>query len=80
MIKEGTLHQQPNGRWAILREGHLPHEITSGELFRVEVGGLMKPTRMEYRHGPGGTTEGGGYYSVHGYALKDGLKASMGEP
>lgn len=80
MTKEGVLQRQSNGRWAILREGHVPHEITSGELFRVEVGSLMKPTRMEYAHGEEGGGAEGTYYSVHGYALRDGLKAAMGEP
>jgi hypothetical protein len=48
--KEGTLRMMASGRWAIYRPGRLPIEITSGELFRVEVGGQLKLTRMEYRH------------------------------
>jgi hypothetical protein len=72
--KEGTLQIQPSGRWAVYRQGRLPVEITSGELFRVEVGGELKPTRMEYCQ-----EEPGGYYSVDGYPLRDGLRAAIGE-
>jgi hypothetical protein len=43
----------------------------SGELFRVEVDGELKLTRMEY-------TRGEGYYSVDGYPLFDGLRATIG--
>ena len=35
--KEGTLRMMASGRWAVYRPGRLPVEITSGELFRVEV-------------------------------------------
>jgi hypothetical protein len=37
--KEGTLRMMPSGRWAVCRPGCAPVEITSGELFRVEVAG-----------------------------------------
>ena len=37
--KEGVLQMQPSGRWAVCRPGREPVEITSGELFRVEVDG-----------------------------------------
>jgi len=47
-----------------------------GELFRIEVAGELKLTRMEYRHLPGGD---GAYYSVDGYPLRDGLRAAIGE-
>jgi hypothetical protein len=47
-------------------------EITSGELFRVEVAGEMRLTRMEY-------AQRSGYYSVDGYPLRDGLCAAIGE-
>jgi hypothetical protein len=73
--KEGTLRMMASGRWAVYRPGRLPVEITSGELFRVEVGGELKLTRMEYRHLPGGD---GAYYSVHGYPLRDCLRAAIG--
>ena len=74
--KESTLRMMASGRWAIYRPGRLPVEITSGELFRVEVGGELKLTRMEYRHLPGGDSA---YYSIDGYPLRDGLHAAIGE-
>jgi hypothetical protein len=45
--KEGTLKIQPYGRWAICRPGRLRVEITSGEVFKIEVPGTdeLKPTR-----------------------------------
>jgi hypothetical protein len=48
--KEGTLRMQASGRWAVVRPGRQPVEITSGELFHVEVNGELKPTRMEFRY------------------------------
>jgi hypothetical protein len=57
-------------RWAIYRPGRLPVEITSSELFRVEVDGELKLTRMEYDEG---------YYSIDGYPLRDGLRAAISE-
>jgi hypothetical protein len=76
--REGVLQMQPSGRWAVCRPGLDPVEITSGELFRVEVAGAkeLRLTRMEYRHLPGGD---GAYYSVDGYPLRDGLRAAIGE-
>jgi hypothetical protein len=68
---EGTLRMMASGRWAIYRPGRLPVEITSGELFRVEVGGELKLTRMEYDH------DGRRYYSINGYLLRDGLRAAL---
>ena len=47
--KEGILRLQPSGRWAVCRSGRTPVEITSGELFRIEVDGELKITRMEFR-------------------------------
>ena len=41
----------------------------------VEVGGELKPTRMEYAHNGRG---GGSYYSVDGYELRGGLRAAIG--
>ena len=73
--KEGVLQMQPSGRWAVCRPGREPVEITSGELFRVEVDGAkaLRLTRMEHsRHE-------GGYYSFDGYPLRDGLRAAFGE-
>jgi hypothetical protein len=83
--KEGTLKIQPYGRWAICHPGRLPVEITSGEVFKIEVPGTdeLKPTRMEFRHftGPlkGSAYRGqpGEYYSADGYHLHDGLRAAF---
>ena len=79
-----VLRMQPSGRWAICCPGRDPMEITSGEVFRVEVDGELKVTRMEFRHfsGPlkGREHRGqpGEYYSVDGYWLRDGLRAALG--
>ena len=58
---EGTLRKMPSGRWAVCRPEREPIEITSGELFSVEIGDAsgLQLTRMEYKHGDG-------YYSVDG--------------
>ena len=71
--KEGILRMLSSGRWAIIRSGYSPHEITSGDVFRVEIGGELKVTRMEWAHG-----ERGRYYSVDGYQLCEGLRAAIG--
>jgi len=82
--KEGVLIIQPRGRWTIVRSGHQPIEITSGELFRVEVNGELKPTRMEFRHFTGTMKartlrgQSGENYSVDGYALRNGIRAVIG--
>jgi len=68
--KEGTLQMQPSGRWAIVRPGREPVEITSGERFSIEFLGEMRLTRMEFRRG---------YYTVDGYPLRDGLRTAIGE-
>jgi hypothetical protein len=83
--KEGVLRMQPSGRWAVCRPGRSPVEITSGELFRIEVDGELKVTRMDFHHfnGPlkgrelAGQT--GEYYSVNGYRLRNGARAAIGE-
>jgi hypothetical protein len=67
----GTLRMQPSGRWAVCRPGRDPVEITSGEVFRVEVVGELRVTRMEHQHGEG-------YYSVDGFPLHDGMRAAIG--
>jgi hypothetical protein len=69
----GVLRMQPSGRWAVCMPGCDPMEITSGEVFRVEVDGRegLQRTRMEYAHP-------GGYYAVDGYPLRDGLRAALG--
>jgi hypothetical protein len=70
--KDGTLHLQASGRWAILRLGREPFELTSGDVFRVEVGGgMLQVTRMEHLWGEG-------YFSVDGFLLRDGLRAAIG--
>jgi hypothetical protein len=68
----GELRMQPSGRWAVCMPGQSPIEITSGELFRVEVEGQegLQLTRMEHAHP-------GGYYAVAGYPLRDGLRAAL---
>jgi hypothetical protein len=66
--KEGTLHLQASGRLAIIRPGREPFELTSGDLFRVEVDGMLPATRMEHLWGEG-------YYSVDGFLLRDGIRA-----
>lgn len=45
--KEGFLKQLPSGRWTIMRFGREPVEITSGELFRVEVDGRGRQRRAQ---------------------------------
>jgi len=62
---------QPSGRWAVCVPGRDPVAINSGELFRVEVDGVMTLTRMEH------PVADGGYYSVDGYQLHDGLRAAI---
>jgi hypothetical protein len=43
--------------------------LTSGDVFRVEVGGKLQITRM-------GNLWGEGYYSIEGYPLRDGMRAA----
>jgi hypothetical protein len=78
--KEGILRMQPSGRWSVCRPGQTPVEITSGEVFRVEVDGELKPTRMEFRHNQksSGVVELAGYYSTDNFPLRDGLRAAIG--
>ena len=45
--KEGTLQLQPSGRWAVDRPGRAPVEITSGDVFRVEVEGAFADVRAD---------------------------------
>lgn len=71
---EGVLERTDSGRWSIHRPGLLPLEITSGDLFRVEVNGRLKPTRMEYRHG-----DVPGYYSIDGFELHNGMRAAIAD-
>jgi hypothetical protein len=73
--KEGILRMMASGRWAVYRPGRVPIEITSGELFRIEVAGAkeLKLTRMEYDQ------IDRQYYSIDDYPLRDGLRAAIGE-
>jgi hypothetical protein len=81
---EGVLQLLPSGRWAICRPNKAPFEITSGGVFRIEVHGKLKVTRMEFRHfsGPMKPREllgqAGDYYSADGYHLRNGLRAAIG--
>jgi hypothetical protein len=82
--RDGILQRQPPGRWAICRPGEDPIEITTGDIFRVEIDGELRPTRMEFRNFTGplkgrelmGHT--GEYYSIDGYWLRNGLRAAIG--
>ena len=69
--KKGSLRMQSSGRWAVCRPGHDPVEILSGALFRVEIDGELRVTRMEHLWSKG-------YYSVDGYKLRDGMRAAIG--
>ena len=69
--KEGILRMQSSGRWAVCRPGRDPIEIMSGELFRVEVDGELRLTRME-------EVWGEAYYSIDLYPLRDGMRAAIG--
>jgi hypothetical protein len=68
---EGTLCQQPSGRWAIICPGRSPVAIVEGEVFELEVAGKMKLARMERRRG---TNE---WVTAQGYELRDGLRAGF---
>jgi len=70
--KEGILRMQSSRRWAVCRPGREPVEITSGELFRVEVDDKLRVRRMEYAH------DGRGYYAVDGPELRSGMRAAIG--
>ena len=68
----GTLYMTQSGRRAVCRSGKSPIEIASGEVFRVEVDGKMRTTRMEFEGG------GCGYHSVDGYELRSGMRVALG--
>jgi hypothetical protein len=68
--KEGILRMQPSRRWTICRPDREPVEITSGELFRVEVDGVLRLTRMSH-------TPISGYFSIDDYELRDGMRAEI---
>jgi hypothetical protein len=56
----------------VRRPGRDPVEITSGELFRVDVDGVLQVRRMEYAR------DGRGYYAVGGSELRSGMRAAIG--
>jgi hypothetical protein len=72
--KIGTLCMQPTGRWAVCLPGRVPAEITSGDLFRIEVDGVLRITRMEYEQ----DGSGGEFYCIDGFELRDGVRAAIG--
>ncbi len=47
------------------------HEIGSGDLIFIDVAGEMTLTRIEHSRSEGG------YYSVDGYRLRDGIEAAL---
>jgi len=67
---EGTLNKMQSGRWAVCRSGRNPIEIANGDVFRIEVDGKLRPTRMEFEVGRG-------YHSVDGYELRSGLRVAL---
>ena len=71
----GTLTRLSNGRWGIVALGNdQAHELTSGDVFAVEIGGEMRITRMEFIH----DCDGGRYVSADDYPLRVGLRAATG--
>ena len=80
-IKEGTLHMQPPGRWAICCPGHEPVEIAPGDAFLIEVPGRregdLSPTRMRCRDFDVGIRS---WYCEPPYLLGEGMRAAIGEP
>jgi hypothetical protein len=68
--EEGALRMLPSGRWAILRPGRDPMEITSGEIFRLEVDGELRLATMEH-------LPVRGYYVAEGYELREGMRAAV---
>jgi Domain of unknown function (DUF5348) len=64
-----------NRRWAIVRRGRPLYELTSGDVFSVEVDGKLVTTRMEFAHS---RLMGGEYYSADGQELRSGMRAAIG--
>jgi hypothetical protein len=58
-------------RWMIYRDSEPVHEVTSGDVIKVEVKGCftLLPTRIEYDHSRRD------YTSVQGYDLWNGMRA-----
>jgi hypothetical protein len=82
--RQGILRLQPSGWWAICRIGEAPFEITSGDVFCVEIDGELRPICMEFRHFTGPMKgrehfgQAGEYYSCDGYHPRNGLRAAIG--
>lgn len=72
----GTLMKLDSGRWVIVAKDRDPHELTSGNVFAVEVAGAMRATRMEFAHDGAG---GGRYVSVDDIPLREGMRAATGD-
>lgn len=70
----GTLILLDSGRWAVVARDREPYEITSGEVFAVDVAGVLRKTRMEFARG----SSGGRYVSVDDFPLREGLRAAVG--
>ena len=49
----------------------MPVELTSGELFHIEVDADLKLTRLEYDY------DKRAYYSIDGYELRSGMRAAI---
>jgi hypothetical protein len=69
----GLLNMNDLGCWEITRQGRVPYELSSGSRFLIEADGVLRVTSVEYRHDGRG---GGHYYSVDGYTLAGGLRAT----
>ena len=66
--REGKLMKVDTGRWAIKYDDQYDYEeITSGEVFEIQILGVWHKVRMESRDR--------GYYSVPSFPLKEGLGA-----
>ena len=50
----GTLMLLDSGRWAIFAKDRHPDDLTSGDVFAVEIAGALQITRMEFAHAAGG--------------------------
>lgn len=70
----GRLRPQANGYWGIEYAEKRPDEIHSGDMIYLEIpgGNALLLTRIEYDHGKRN------FYSVDGYPLRDGARASFG--
>lgn len=72
-IDQGPLKRNLYGRWEIRDEitGNLLHEISSGDVIFLDVAGEWKLTRIEH------SMSEGGYYSIDGYRLANGIHAAL---